>query len=671
MNILSSSYFRVYANMLCKSCRFLFHTPLHDQWIRDPRDSNEFYVVRRYRLTLESLRQDCYICAWYIGFFDKSKGDNHSMPNHGFAKFEWSERGGYRLVIRMLSDNGTICCSKMDHQVVFFIEPVTDTLHTLTKACLKTRSTGSEPVLALLKYWLQECLTKHPKCQANLAHQWYPSRLLKLDATTVSLMDTSTICSKEPYVTVSHCWGTKKFKTLTTENLQEFETGLRVVDLPATFRDAIRTTARLGFRYIWIDCYCIVQDQGSNRRAEDKLKEIAHMDLVYRYSALNIGAAHAESPFDGMFTPLVPDYFGPEFVTWAPGPGCAPQTYILYNFVFFLGDACDDVYESPLLARAWVMQERILSPRMVYFQQSRILWECKQGGLISRMFPLKKRAIIGAGLSSLEEIRNPWSRAVGDYCFRRLTYPQEDKLAAIGGIAKRLAEISGNTYVAGMWAENLIKEMSWLIRDHGTIAQVWRAPSWSWASLDGHIRFARGFYSLAVQLANIEKHHVEALDPNNPYGAILSARLSMTGVILNIEWNAAEKCCRLVCKTNEMETWFRVSINPQSDNDTGVWLDNSDAWSFPAAIQCLPLYYAPYNGGIQPVSLQELRTMTEQERMQRPYRSYCLITLLIKMESVDVYRRVGLAVFPMNKPQSATSTLDLLVTEQKTSFTLI
>ncbi|KAE8422969.1 hypothetical protein BDV36DRAFT_244395, partial [Aspergillus pseudocaelatus] len=67
-----------------------------------------------------------------------------------------------------------------------------------------------------------------------------------------------------------------------------------------------------------------------------------------------------------------------------------------------------------------------------------------------------------------------------------MTYPS-DKLPAMSGIAKEYAKVLGNAYVAGLWREFLVDELAWLPWEQCTAASEYRAPSWSWASVDGPV----------------------------------------------------------------------------------------------------------------------------------------------------------------------------------------
>lgn len=98
-----------------------------------------------------------------------------------------------------------------------------------------------------------------------------------------------------------------------------------------------------------------------------------------------------------------------------------------------------------------------------------------------------------------------------EYSATFLTIPT-DKLVAISGLAKSFACITGDTYLAGMWRKDLEVDLLWYNRHipHlprgsrlGSRPIEWRAPTWSWASIDGSVihdcLFRPGSQYLTVQ----------------------------------------------------------------------------------------------------------------------------------------------------------------------------
>jgi hypothetical protein len=101
-------------------------------------------------------------------------------------------------------------------------------------------------------------------------------------------------------------------------------------------------------------------------------------------------------------------------------------------------------------------------------------------------------------------------RLVQQYSTRKLTI-DSDKLPALSGLANLIAMKTGDTYLAGLWKSNLLNDLNWAIKAYepthsctdtahdatmppATKSTVkyptkYRAPSWSWASIDAEIDY--------------------------------------------------------------------------------------------------------------------------------------------------------------------------------------
>ena len=72
-------------------------------------------------------------------------------------------------------------------------------------------------------------------------------------------------------------WVTKK------ENVAKREVCFSLSDLPATILDTITVCEKLGYDHVWIDSFCIVQND-----AEDWETQAAQMADIYQYASLTI-----------------------------------------------------------------------------------------------------------------------------------------------------------------------------------------------------------------------------------------------------------------------------------------------------------------------------------------------------------------------------------------------
>jgi hypothetical protein len=154
------------------------------------------------------------------------------------------------------------------------------------------------------KYWLQDCCqNKDVDCTVYSASDpWYPTRLLDV-GTRVGECSNIRLCLSQDstfsgeYVTLSHCWGkSKRLIDLDENNLERYRTGIEWSSLPSLFQDAVVATQRLGIKYLWIDCLCIMQAGEGFKK--DWQTESAAMAKVYTNAYCNL-ASSAASDSDG------------------------------------------------------------------------------------------------------------------------------------------------------------------------------------------------------------------------------------------------------------------------------------------------------------------------------------------------------------------------------------
>jgi len=144
---------------------------------------------------------------------------------------------------------------------------------------------------------------------------------------------------------------------------------------------------------------------------------------------------------------------------------------------------------APLLQRAWVLQERLLAPRVIHFSSAELWWECKAESLCECGVecPNLKN---GKTSKQWDEASYRWRAIVAEYTKLSLT-DQFDKLPALAGLVKDMHSLFPYRYVAGLWYETLAKDLLWLQKggpsDRPT---TYRAPSWSWASTDKPVYYA-------------------------------------------------------------------------------------------------------------------------------------------------------------------------------------
>jgi hypothetical protein len=79
-------------------------------------------------------------------------------------------------------------------------------------------------------------------------------------------------------------------------NLLANEKGIPLSELPMTFQDAISVTKALGIRYLWVDSFCIIQDDEKDWEAQASL-----MASIYENAYITLAAGASANDDGGFF----------------------------------------------------------------------------------------------------------------------------------------------------------------------------------------------------------------------------------------------------------------------------------------------------------------------------------------------------------------------------------
>jgi hypothetical protein len=321
--------------------------------------------------------------------------------------------------------------------------------------------------------------------------------------------------SKQLRAALSHCWGFEQVITTTAQTLTQHRKGIHHSQLPKTFRDAVEVAQQLHLRYLRIDSLCIIQNDSN-----DWSRESAMMSKVYDYAHVTISASGAENGTEGCFWERSPRSIMPteSSIHWS---NCQPDSRMRYDVVPEALIWTRKLDDEPLNKRAWVLQERLLSRRVLHFSREQIYWECRdfsasESYLWGVPTSLREDRLISTKSAQLDDgtrddrwptnyvprdrqgttwmerlwyaltamilpmiiqqttlyaatksasIYRDWDEVVEQYTQRDLTFPT-GKLEALSGIARVLSETEssahGDGYLAGLWQSSFPVYLLWI-----------------------------------------------------------------------------------------------------------------------------------------------------------------------------------------------------------------
>ncbi|KAK3392823.1 heterokaryon incompatibility protein-domain-containing protein [Podospora didyma] len=337
---------------------------------------------------------------------------------------------------------------------------------------------GSDDCLQLAKRWLGKCLASHASCN-QWSGQSLPARLLDVSDSAVCdsirLVLVEEVPGGSPYLTLSYCWGKTKPLVLMTASLAAFRTSITISALPRTIQDAVDVTRRLGYRFLWVDFLCIIQDS-----VDDWEREAKKRDRVYLDSSLTIAATASASNEGGCYREREPLSYLPCRLSGTAHNG------------IYATDSCPDGYR--------VSNTGLLDPNLRWRLRNQMGPDPKlERGAASyeKMLNRVKRAFPSFEPPSMWDtertFHDGWQTIVRLYSSCSLTM-SSDKTVALSGIFQWLKRGRGLQYVEGFWYRNTLAPQKFLWALDAAEPLVRRpqsrgAPSWSWLSVDGLIAF--------------------------------------------------------------------------------------------------------------------------------------------------------------------------------------
>jgi len=554
----------------------------------------------------------------------------------------------------------------------------------------------------LIKTWIQHCQKGHHCCNTEVSLQMLPllpTRVIEIE-TDGQARITETKGMRSEYLTLSYCWGQGKrmLSTLGAGSYERFKQKLPLDDtMPKTFREAIQVTRSLGYRYLWIDALCIIQDD-----LEDVGNEMAKMGGIYRHSTLTIFAANGPDTDSGLFSKR--DARGSK--------SCNVRITLKQNSDLMQKCTSIQVFGlnrgSALQTRGWVLQEEVLSGRLLTFDTNAVRWSCvttfaRENAPCMSTFSDQEEAVRNMcyqtnnamrlivrrpdifnklPTSSYENRRDNhfdvWNDMVAHYTRRALSV-DSDKLLAVAGLASLMGKHYHLTYVMGLWKEDLQVGLCWWVASRNDMFRRdgprsitenfpgYLAPTWSWAAAHG---MCVDFFK--PRLDRLPEEEIQVVDvdisylPGAPktFGYIESAKLSictkMRRIFLAPRQASLKQNDRPVVDEDTRTLCVDAFDTPTRSFVGSVYLD---------AVKVYEDIFKRYSGSRLPTKIQSApkgpasETVRTHQLSSDGYEAWCVPCLVQKDE--DEYREmINLVLTPLNAGRREYRRIGLMILQR-------
>ncbi|KAK7423846.1 hypothetical protein QQZ08_008890 [Neonectria magnoliae] len=481
LKIESSSALTRQSSALCDRCQRL------DFWAAD-------FVIEDSLHDLELKAQACEFCQLFIDTFILERSGTSQSTTIEVRRVRSS------LTTNLNDTRGLSICQNTD-EGLGLSGPTED----IQIGLPKLPSIESRPFFEILRQWVQDCDT-HAECSLQGSRPRptrMPTRLIDVDKENSNRVF---VCSTElwegqpeeivKYVALSHPWGDVKYHdhfSSTSKNIHSrIKNGIAFAELPATFKDAVKVTRELDIRYLWIDSICIIQGNDGDFKEEAK-----HMETVFSSAYCVIAASRAKGTSAG-------------FLNKRPDRKVVKFEKMLGNPFYVCEDIDDfqkDVIDGPLNKRGWVLQERALARRTIYFAERQTYWECGNGVRCETLTKMTNNKAAFLGDPDFPRVATNSTKG-GQIRLYESLYKQYstlqftkayDRPIAIAGLEQRLIRAFGEQGGYGIFERYFGRSLLWQ-RDTGMdqkpmkeiefpSQRQYRMPSWSWMAYEGGITF--------------------------------------------------------------------------------------------------------------------------------------------------------------------------------------
>lgn len=258
-------------------------------------------------------------------------------------------------------------------------------------------------------------------------------------------------------------------------------------------------------------------------------------------------------------------------------------------------DGVPELCQTSTSLRGWCLQEHILSPRLLSYGRWPT-WRCREttdadGGfytsetrmrdntgtlehrLLDILFHFRRTRCSpqGVDMFTMTQLYQCWYAVVHDFS-KRMISVNSDRFPAIGAIASEISELTGSRYMASLWEQNMLHDLMWSTKatEWACRPPEWRAPSWSWASVDSTITYGN-ITADSRPLATVRDCKSTMKYPAAPFGEVVSGSIELQGFLSLVN---ADDVNSLVAKRTlgprldinfQPEKWVQMMIRHSQD----------------------------------------------------------------------------------------------------------
>lgn len=371
-----------------------------------------------------------------------------------------------------------------------------------------------------VQLWLQVCQETHgPRCfveRTPLSDRKSLVRPLYLIDVAKSCLVTDVQTAR--YVALSYCWGINDASFRLTKAtvpglLRPGSMNGRGILIPRTILDAMQLVTNLDERYLWVDRFCIVQDDSTTKSAQ-----IAAMGDIYAGAFFTIIAAENDDPALGLYgnRKMMFEVATISDIEETEGEYLSCEQIML--------DRSLKLMQSRWFSRGWTFQEYHLSRRKLVFHDDNVTWECMCAAwhdvpdmsmvyaASNSVYPGLTDGTLCDAATDFEDLRWPdvqrYARLLILYNERKLSFP-EDIFDAFSGFLHLLSPVFPGGFISGLPTMCFDAALLWQpwtpmrprIAEQ-TETKDAMLPSWSWAGWEGTIQTESWRSAAVYQLSN-------------------------------------------------------------------------------------------------------------------------------------------------------------------------